>query len=228
MRNVPLAELPGRPCPIAAALELVGERWALLVIREMALGATAVHRHRRAGTGAPRDRIAARLKALEQAGVVAATAYQRRPPRYEYRPDRVRRRHLIPVLDALLAWGWHHAVAADDPDRPTPLPHRCRASRNRRDTDDRRTGRDRHPRRLGTSSARAPSPGTTPGPSTAKGLSMAGIDYLRAMVDGDLPQPPIAGLMRVRDRRGRTRSSGIHLSSQTNPPTTRSARFTAV
>jgi len=35
----------------------------------------------------------------------------------------------------------------------------------------------------------------SPGPSTAKGLSMAGIDYLRAMVDGELPQPPIAGLM---------------------------------
>ena len=35
-----------------------------------------------------------------------------------------------------------------------------------------------------------------PGPSTAKGLSMPGIDYLRAMVAGDLPQPPIAGLMR--------------------------------
>jgi uncharacterized protein (TIGR00369 family) len=35
----------------------------------------------------------------------------------------------------------------------------------------------------------------SPGPSTAKGLSMSGIDYLRAMVDGDLPQPPIAGLM---------------------------------
>lgn len=35
-----------------------------------------------------------------------------------------------------------------------------------------------------------------PGPSTAKGLTMAGVDYLRAMADGELPQPPIAGLMR--------------------------------
>jgi uncharacterized protein (TIGR00369 family) len=34
-----------------------------------------------------------------------------------------------------------------------------------------------------------------PGPSTAKGMTMSGIDYLRSMVDGDLPQPPIAGLM---------------------------------
>lgn len=48
----PLAELPGRPCPIAAALEIVGERWALLVIREIALGATHFTDIVR-GTGAP-------------------------------------------------------------------------------------------------------------------------------------------------------------------------------
>ena len=35
-----------------------------------------------------------------------------------------------------------------------------------------------------------------PGPSTAKGLTMAGVDYLRAMADGELPAPPISGLMR--------------------------------
>ena len=35
----------------------------------------------------------------------------------------------------------------------------------------------------------------SPGPSAAKGLAMSGVDYLRAMVDGDLPQPPIGGLM---------------------------------
>ena len=64
MTAPPLAELPGRPCPIAAALELVGERWALLVVREIALGATRFG-DIIAGTGAPRDRIAARLKALE-------------------------------------------------------------------------------------------------------------------------------------------------------------------
>ena len=69
MSTVVLAELAGRPCPIAAALELVGERWALLVVREIALGATHFS-DIVAGTGAPRDRIAARLKALESAGIV--------------------------------------------------------------------------------------------------------------------------------------------------------------
>jgi DNA-binding HxlR family transcriptional regulator len=118
--SLPLAELPGRPCPIAAALELVGERWALLVVREIALGATHFTDIVR-GTGAPRDRIAARLKALEHAGVVARSQYQSGPRRYEYRltPSG---EALIPVLDALLEWGKVHAVALDDPDRQRRYP----------------------------------------------------------------------------------------------------------
>jgi len=111
-----LAELPGRACPIAASLELVGERWSLLIIRELALG-----NGRFSGivekTGAPRDRVAARLKALEQVRAIARTAYQSSPPRFEYHLTESGR-ELIPVLDALAAWGLDHAIEPDDPDRP--------------------------------------------------------------------------------------------------------------
>ena len=117
---LPLADLPGRPCPIAAALELVGERWALLVVREIALGATHFTDIVR-GTGAPRDRIAARLRALEQAGVVVRAQYQYASPRYEYRLTESGEA-LIPVLDALLEWGKVHAVSLDDPDRQRNYP----------------------------------------------------------------------------------------------------------
>jgi DNA-binding HxlR family transcriptional regulator len=117
-----LAELPGRPCPIAASLEVVGERWALLVIRELVMGSTRFTDIVR-GTGAPRDRIAARLKVLEEAGVVERRAYQDHPVRHDYALTESGRA-LVPVLDALLAWGVEHAVATDDPDRmrhyPTP------------------------------------------------------------------------------------------------------------
>jgi DNA-binding HxlR family transcriptional regulator len=122
VKPISLAELPGRPCPIAASLELVGERWALLVVREIVMGSrrfTDIVR----GTGAPRDRIAARLKVLEEAGVIERHAYQDHPERFEYSltDSGVA---LVPVLDALLAWGLDHAVTEDDPDRmhhyPTP------------------------------------------------------------------------------------------------------------
>ena len=115
MTTVPLAELPGRPCPIAASLELVGERWALLVVREIALGSTRFGDIVR-GTGAPRDRIAARLRSLESAGVIGRTAYQDRPERFDYHLTRSGQ-DLVSVLDALLAWGDKHVVAPDDPRR---------------------------------------------------------------------------------------------------------------
>jgi DNA-binding HxlR family transcriptional regulator len=102
---------------MAAALELVGERWALLVVREIALGSTRFGAIVR-GTGAPRDRIAARLRALEAAGVIGRTAYQERPERFEYHLTDSGR-DLLSVLDALVDWGAKHAVAPDDPDRMT-------------------------------------------------------------------------------------------------------------
>jgi len=120
MSTVTLAELPGRACPIAASLELVGERWSLLIIRELALGNRQFSGIVKS-TGAPRDRVAARLRALEQVGVVRRTAYQSGPPRFEYHLTESGR-ELIPVLDALTVWGLHHAVEPDDPDRP-PFPH---------------------------------------------------------------------------------------------------------
>ncbi|MFZ1163548.1 winged helix-turn-helix transcriptional regulator [Mycobacterium sp.] len=113
--NVALADLPGRHCPIAAALDVVGERWALLIVRELALGNTRFQDIVR-GTGAPRDRVAARIKALEEAGVIRRIPYQTAPPRFDYQLTEAGR-ELVPVLDALLAWGLDHAVQPNDPDR---------------------------------------------------------------------------------------------------------------
>ena len=115
-----LGLLPGRPCPIALSLEVVGERWALLVVREIMLGSRRFSDIVR-GTGAPRDRIAARLKVLEEAGVVERRAYQDHPERFEYvlTDSGVA---LAPVLDALLGWGLDHVVAPDDPDRMSHYP----------------------------------------------------------------------------------------------------------
>ncbi|HYO00838.1 MAG TPA: helix-turn-helix domain-containing protein [Mycobacterium sp.] len=83
-----------------------------MVVREIAFGA---HRFGEivAGTGAPRDRISARLKTLEAAGVVTRTPYQDHPRRDEYRLTDSGRA-LIPTLNALLDWGNAHAIASDD------------------------------------------------------------------------------------------------------------------
>ena len=110
-----LADLPGRCCPIAAALDVVGERWALLIVRELALGNSRFQDIVR-GTGAPRDRVAARIKALDDAGVIRRVHYQTAPPRFDYQLTDSGRA-LLPVLDALLTWGLDYAVPPNDPDR---------------------------------------------------------------------------------------------------------------
>jgi DNA-binding HxlR family transcriptional regulator len=113
-RPVPLdlAQAPpgARPCAMASALVVVGERWSLLALRELSYG---VHRFSRivGYTGAPRDILADRLRKLEAAGLVERRPYSERPPRHEYHLTQAGR-ELFPVLTTLLAWGSKWAVDA--------------------------------------------------------------------------------------------------------------------
>ena len=96
------------PCAIAAALEIVGDRWSLLIIREVNIG------HHRFGeitlnTGAPRDRLAARLKELVEDGVLERREYQEAPSRSSYHLTDAGR-ELVPVLSVLRQWGNRWAV----------------------------------------------------------------------------------------------------------------------
>jgi DNA-binding HxlR family transcriptional regulator len=117
--HVPLvSDLPGRFCSIAAALEVVGDRWSLLAVREVSLG------HHRfgeilEGTGAPRDRLSARLKALVEAEVLERRQYSDAPPRFDYHLTRAGK-DLVPVLRSLMAWGDRWAVESP----PVTLLHR--------------------------------------------------------------------------------------------------------
>jgi DNA-binding HxlR family transcriptional regulator len=96
-------DLPGRPCSIARALDLIGEKWALLAIREINFGNRRFNEIAR-NTGAPRDRLAARLHSLVDAGILERREYQSSPPRAEYRLTEAGQ-DLAPVLRALLGWG---------------------------------------------------------------------------------------------------------------------------
>ncbi|MCP9985847.1 MULTISPECIES: winged helix-turn-helix transcriptional regulator [Streptomyces] len=104
-----------RECSIAATLELVGERWTLLAVREIMHGARRFDQIVR-NTGASRDILTTRLRKLESSGVVRREKYNDRPPRYEY--------HLTPsgrelgdVLLTLMRWGDRHLHPEDPPVR---------------------------------------------------------------------------------------------------------------
>ncbi|MFJ8018796.1 winged helix-turn-helix transcriptional regulator [Streptomyces sp. NPDC096311] len=110
-----------RPCSIADTLALVGEKYSLLVLREVTLGATRFDQLVR-NIGAPRDVLTARLKRLVDAGVLEKVEYSDRPKRYEYRPTRAGL-ELEPVLHTLMAWGDRHLQEGGF--RPMVLEHTC-------------------------------------------------------------------------------------------------------
>jgi DNA-binding HxlR family transcriptional regulator len=106
-----------RPCSAAATLDIVGERWSLLIVRELSYGNRRFEGVQRA-TGAPRNMLSVRLKTLEHVGVLKRHLYMQHPPRYEYHLTTAGK-ELVPVLLALQTWGDKNLGA-----RPTmPLQH---------------------------------------------------------------------------------------------------------
>jgi len=97
-----LADGP-RVCSIADALEVVGDRYSLLVLRELGFGVRRFNDIRR-NTGAPRETLAVRLRKLEEAGLIERRRYSERPPRDEYVLTEAGAA-ITPVLRSLRRWG---------------------------------------------------------------------------------------------------------------------------
>ncbi|WP_345043911.1 helix-turn-helix domain-containing protein [Streptomyces sannanensis] len=110
-----------RPCSIADTLGVIGEKYSLLVLREVLFGVNRFDSIVR-NIGAPRDVLAARLRRLADAGVLEKKLYNERPARYEYHATAVGR-ELRPVLLMLKEWGDRHL--ADVP--PLVWEHSCGA-----------------------------------------------------------------------------------------------------
>jgi DNA-binding HxlR family transcriptional regulator len=110
-----------RPCSIARTLEIVGEKWALLAVREVFLGNRRFDEMVRR-TGAPRDTLAARLRTLVGGGILERRQYSEHPARYEYRLTEAGV-DLYPVIAALMRWGDKHLAGEDGP--PLVVAHRC-------------------------------------------------------------------------------------------------------
>jgi DNA-binding HxlR family transcriptional regulator len=106
-------------CSIARALEIVGERWSLLILRSVLLGA---HRFDDllADLGITRSVLTARLQRLVGEGVLERVPYQQRPTRYEYRAT-AKGRELWPVIAHLLRWG--DAYYPEPAGAPTVIVH---------------------------------------------------------------------------------------------------------
>jgi DNA-binding HxlR family transcriptional regulator len=97
------------PCPIAASLDIVGDRWSLLVIRDLLVGKRRYKEFLDSPEGITTNVLADRLRKLEALGLIVAEPYSQHPPRYEYRlTDRGRGLHR--ALQELCRWGQQHVA----------------------------------------------------------------------------------------------------------------------
>lgn len=116
-----LTSLADENCSIARTLDVVGEWWTLLIIRD-ALRGTRRFDDFRANLGLARSVLTARLRRLTDAGILTREAYSEHPPRYEYQLTD-KGRALFPVIAALLRWGDDWAVGPNGP--PVEFEHSC-------------------------------------------------------------------------------------------------------
>ena len=94
-------------CPAACALDLAGDRWTLLIVRDLLRGRDTYGALASAGEGIPTNILADRLKRMAQAGLITAEPYQEHPLRYRYALTE-KGRGLRNVLAALARWGQRH------------------------------------------------------------------------------------------------------------------------
>jgi len=103
--SVKLACVDGRSaCPVACSLDLLGDKWTLLVVRDLLLGKTTYSEFQKSPEGIPTNILAERLKRLQAAGILEKSRYQERPVRYAYRLT-AKGRDLRSVLSAMIDWG---------------------------------------------------------------------------------------------------------------------------
>jgi DNA-binding HxlR family transcriptional regulator len=112
-------DYPSQYCSMASALEIVGERWTILIVRDIFLGVRRFDDLQRS-LGVARNILQTRLERLVDSGILVKKPYQERPVRYEYRLT-VKGADLWPILVALLQWGDRYAI---DGERPIILEHR--------------------------------------------------------------------------------------------------------
>ena len=91
-------------CPVACSLDLLGDKWTLLVVRDLLLGKTTYTEFQKSPEGIPTNILAERLKRLQAAGIIEKSRYQERPVRYAYHLT-AKGRDLRPVLSAMIDWG---------------------------------------------------------------------------------------------------------------------------
>jgi DNA-binding HxlR family transcriptional regulator len=104
MSNAKPVEQWRSACPVARTLDLLGDRWSLLIVRDMLSGSSKFQQFLASPENIPTNVLSSRLKMLESSGLIRATLYQRHPPRFAYTLTE-KGKKLAPVIRAVADWG---------------------------------------------------------------------------------------------------------------------------
>jgi DNA-binding HxlR family transcriptional regulator len=105
---------PRTRCPIAFSLDLFGDRWSLVIVRDMLMGKKRFGEFLESSERITTNVLTDRLVQLEARGLVEKIAYQTHPLRFEYSLTN-KGRSLLPVLQALCIWAGSHFPAVGRP-----------------------------------------------------------------------------------------------------------------
>jgi DNA-binding HxlR family transcriptional regulator len=101
-------------CPLSTALDVIGDKWSLLLVRDMCMNKTKYGDFLASPEGIPTNILANRLRRLEETGIIVKKPYQIKPLRYEYfLTDKGG--NLLPVLQQLAIWGHQHVPGCGIP-----------------------------------------------------------------------------------------------------------------
>lgn len=95
-------------CPVSRTLDVLGDRWSLLVVRDLMRGKRRFAEFAESKEGIPTNTLAERLKRLVRAGIVESHRYSEHPPRVEYVLT-AKGEDLRPMMRAMVDWGVKHA-----------------------------------------------------------------------------------------------------------------------
>jgi DNA-binding HxlR family transcriptional regulator len=91
------------PCPIATTLDLAGDKWTFVIVRDMLTGKSRFGEFLTSPEAIPTNILTERLRRMERTGLLVRSAYQTHPPRYEYHLSK-KGTALLPILQEMCRW----------------------------------------------------------------------------------------------------------------------------
>ena len=106
-------------CPVSCTLDVLGDRWTLLVVRDLMRGKHKFGEMAASSEGIPTNLLAERLRRLRAKGIIRSRRYSGAPPRVEYFLT-AKGEALRPILRAMVDWGVQYAGGRQPVTTPTP------------------------------------------------------------------------------------------------------------